>query len=192
MGYDVLYDNIGVLERPPQIGSTIDCPNPVCQPQFLANGGIPPENLTGITVLDRGYSSSQYLRISANNVKYPYSETWNLGIQHVFAKEYTADIRYVGTRGVDLNVQNRLNFVRSRAGSQDSDLHQCALSSYRRGLTTAWASADPGCNTVGEIQIAHQLLETIPVHFRPGTTTSEPALVASSIHVSSMQDSLAR
>ncbi len=27
MGYDVLYDNIGSLSRPPQIGSTINCPD---------------------------------------------------------------------------------------------------------------------------------------------------------------------
>jgi hypothetical protein len=39
----------------------------------------------------------------------PYSENWNFGIQHSFAKDFTAEIRYVGTRGVQLNVQNRIN-----------------------------------------------------------------------------------
>jgi hypothetical protein len=42
-------------------------------------------------------------------VKYPYSISWNLGVQHVFATNYTAEVRYVGTRGVHLNVQNRIN-----------------------------------------------------------------------------------
>ena len=43
-------------------------------------------------------------------MKYPYSEQWNLGVQHVFMKDYTAEIRYVGTRGVDLDAQNIINF----------------------------------------------------------------------------------
>jgi hypothetical protein len=42
-------------------------------------------------------------------VKYPYSETWTLGVEHVFAKAYTAEVRYVGTRGIHLPVQQQLN-----------------------------------------------------------------------------------
>ncbi len=53
MGYDVLYDNIGTLSRPPQIGSTDELPGPVCQTPFLANGGIPLESSSGITILDQ-------------------------------------------------------------------------------------------------------------------------------------------
>jgi hypothetical protein len=36
---------------------------------------------------------------------------WNLGVQHVFHNDYTLEMRYVGTRGVHLNVQNRINRV---------------------------------------------------------------------------------
>lgn len=112
MGYDVLYDNIGVLSRPPQIGSTIDCPVQCAATGFLASGGIPPQpGLTGITTLsaaDARALTSSYL---PSKVKYPYALSWNLGVQHVFAKDYTADVRYVGTHGVDLNVQNRLNVI---------------------------------------------------------------------------------
>ena len=52
MGYDVLYDNIGVLSRPPQIGNTVDCPQNCQATGFLAAGGIPLQNTSGITVLD--------------------------------------------------------------------------------------------------------------------------------------------
>jgi hypothetical protein len=114
MGYDVLYDNIGTLSRPPQIGSTVDCPdptNPTCTAPFLGQGAIPPGGASGITVYDqataRAYTSS-YLPL---NVKYPYSMQWNLGVQRSFLKDYTGEVRYVGTRGVRLNVQNRLNVV---------------------------------------------------------------------------------
>jgi hypothetical protein len=148
MGYDVLYDNIGVLSRPPQIGSTINCPNPACQAPFLANGGIPQQNLSGITTLDQATARGNTSSWLPNNVKYPYSETWNLGIQHVFAKDYTADIRYVGTRGVDLNVQNILNFIPGAApGHEVPTFINAPDPAVVAGLTTAWASADPGCNT---------------------------------------------
>ena len=109
LGYDVLYDNIGVLSRPPQIGSTVDCPQTCTSNAFLANGGIPFQNLSGITVLDQAtarFNSSAFL---PTEVKYPYGESWNLGVQRTFGSDYTAEVRYVGTRGVNLNVQNRLN-----------------------------------------------------------------------------------
>ena len=43
------------------------------------------------------------------NTKLPYAINWNFGIQHTFNKNYTIDVRYVGTRGVHLNVQDQLN-----------------------------------------------------------------------------------
>ena len=109
LGYDVLYDNIGVLSRPPEIGSTVDCPLTCTSNAFLANGGIPFQNLSGITVLDQPTARASTSAFLPNNVKYPYSESWNLGIQRTFRSNYTAEVRYVGSRGVDLNVQNRLN-----------------------------------------------------------------------------------
>jgi len=117
MAYDVLYDNIGVLSRPPQIGSTVDCPTSCATggvgggTGFLANGGIPPLPLSGITTLDPAtarLSTSSWL---PNKVQYPYAESWNLGISRTFGSNYTAEARYVGSRGVHLNVQNRINIV---------------------------------------------------------------------------------
>ena len=113
MGYDVLYDNIGTLSRPPQIGSTINCPDPngVCHANaFLANGGIPPQNLSGITVLDQADARANTSSYLPEHVQYPYAESWNFGIQHVF-KEYTAEVRYVGSRGVHLDTQNIMDLL---------------------------------------------------------------------------------
>jgi hypothetical protein len=113
MGYDVLYDNIGSLSRPPQIGSTVNCPDTqgICKATaFLANGGIPPEQSSGITVLDQATARANTSSFLPNNVQYPYAESWNFGVQHVF-KEYTAEVRYVGSRGVHLPTQNILDLV---------------------------------------------------------------------------------
>jgi hypothetical protein len=111
MGYDVLYDNIGTLARPPQIGSTLDCPGQTGCPaaNFLANGGIKPGTGSGVTTYDAATARQLTASYLPNNIQYPYSIQWNLGVQHVFATNYTAEVRYVGTRGVHLNVQTRLN-----------------------------------------------------------------------------------
>lgn len=109
IAYDVLYDNIGVLSRPPQIGSTVDCPLTCTDNAFLANGGIPFQNLSGITVLDQATARANTSSFLPNKVDYPYGESWNIGVQKVFGSDYTAEVRYVGSRGVKLNVQNRLN-----------------------------------------------------------------------------------
>jgi hypothetical protein len=112
MANDVLYDNLGILSAPPQLQQTCDVVNPgQVQPcpyaanGFLAAGGLPgtpapitsPEDARALT---GGYVPNQTL---------PYSETWTAGVQHIFANKYTLEARYVGTRGVHLSVQTRLN-----------------------------------------------------------------------------------
>jgi len=108
MAYDVLYDNIGILSKPPQISQTYDCPgSPTCpDANFLASGAIPP---TVAPITDAATARALTASYVPPDQKDPYSISWNLSVQHVFAKDYTAEVRYVGTRGVHLNTQNRLN-----------------------------------------------------------------------------------
>jgi hypothetical protein len=119
MAYDVLFDNIGTLERPPEIGSTTDCsgnkPESFCggtltSKGFLAGGGIPPQPSSGITVMDQATARALTSAQLPEHVQYPYAESWNLGIQHVFGA-YTAEVRYLGSRGIHLDTQTRLNAV---------------------------------------------------------------------------------
>jgi hypothetical protein len=109
LAYDVLYDNIGILAVPPQIGATHDVPDlnhPT--PGFLAGGGLPGGG-TGIAVLPEADARALTSNWIPPQVKWPYSINWNLGVQHSFGKDFTAEVRYVGTRGVHLDVQNRIN-----------------------------------------------------------------------------------
>ncbi len=109
LAYDVLYDNIGILAVPPQIGATHDVPDLNTQtPGFLAGGGLPGGG-SGIQVLSEADARAGTSNWIPPQVKWPYSINWNLGVQHSFAKDFTAEIRYVGTRGVHLDVQNRIN-----------------------------------------------------------------------------------
>ena len=109
LAYDVLYDNIGILAVPPQIGATHDVPDlNTPTPGFLAGGGLPGGG-SGIQVLDDATARAHTSNWIPPNVKWPYSINWNLGVQHSFGKDFTAEVRYVGTRGVHLDVQNRIN-----------------------------------------------------------------------------------
>lgn len=114
MAIDVLYDNLGILSFPPQYSSTTDVgsgsagiANPG-DPNFLATGGLPAGKGTLATFPD---IASQRAATSAYvpNQKLPYAETWSLGVEHVFHKDYTLEVRYVGTRGIHLPAQIRLN-----------------------------------------------------------------------------------
>jgi len=117
MAVDVLYDNIGILSLPPQVQQTCDGGPPGSgNPQtatcywsntgFLANGGLPSNQPAPFTdPLAARQATSAWIP----NQSLPYSETWNLGIQHMFAQKYTLEVRYVGTRGIHLPVQARIN-----------------------------------------------------------------------------------
>ena len=109
MGYDVLYDNIGILSLPPQLSGTIDEPQPPVINNFLANGGILPA-AGGIKTFP---SLAAQQAATANHVvvdqKDPYSIQYNLSVQHRFRSKYSFEARYLGTRGVHLNVQERIN-----------------------------------------------------------------------------------
>jgi hypothetical protein len=118
MAYDELYDNLGLLAVPPQFGGTCDVNQSVngaggCvwnPGAFLANGGLPAGSGSGLntfaSVADQRNATVNFLPATQ---KLPYTETWNLGVEHTFGTNYTAEVRYVGTRGVHLPVQQQLN-----------------------------------------------------------------------------------
>lgn len=118
MAYDVLYDNIGSLSKPPQLNQTYDCAppggpgngnSPTCPNEpFLAHGGLPPAPQPFATVADARAATASWV---PPNQRDPYSISWTLGIQHTFARSYTAEVRYLGTRGVHLDTQVRINRI---------------------------------------------------------------------------------
>ncbi len=111
ISYDVRYDNIGILSLPPQLSGTIDCPGAGCPPDgsFLADGGIPPSPggvVTFPTIAAQRKATANHIVVDELS---PSSYQWTLGIQHSFWKDYTIEVRYLGTRGLHLNTQTRIN-----------------------------------------------------------------------------------
>jgi Carboxypeptidase regulatory-like domain/TonB dependent receptor-like, beta-barrel len=114
MANDVIYDNLGLLSQPPQVQQTCDTQAPGQGGQsascfwsytnFIANGGLPniPAAITDPATARQatsGYVPNQTL---------PYSETFTASVQHIFDKVYTLEVRWVGSRGLKLPVQTRL------------------------------------------------------------------------------------
>jgi hypothetical protein len=115
MANDVIYDNLGILSSPPQVQQTNDTQSPATCVQdptacnysllnFLAKGGLP----NALVPITDPAVARQSTGGFVPNQTLPYSETWTAGVQHIFANKYTLEVRYVGTKGVDLPVQTRL------------------------------------------------------------------------------------
>ena len=107
LAYDVLFDNLGLLSLPPQFSTTVDQVNDPTPPGgYLGSGGILPNTAVGaLTPAQARAATAAFIP----GQKLPYSINWNFNIQHVFAKNYTFQIGYVGTRGVHLPAQIQLN-----------------------------------------------------------------------------------
>jgi len=107
--YDLVYSNLTANAAPPYFQQTNDCPGVNCpQTNFLASGGLP-----GSAVPLPTTQAAALAPVSSYTFggKRPYGLTWNMGVQHVFKKNYTFEARYVGTRGVHLWNQSRLNIL---------------------------------------------------------------------------------
>jgi hypothetical protein len=125
IAYDVLYDNLGILSLPPQLSGTVDCapyttvPDTGCpvNGSFLASGGIPPS--TGIVtfpdVATQRFFTANHVFVDQLS---PKTISWTLGVQHTFAQDYTVEVRYLGTRGIHLDTQQRIN-VQPKVNSTD-------------------------------------------------------------------------
>jgi hypothetical protein len=132
---DVLFDNLGTLSFPPQYSVTEDVgapcttstpptPTLTCPPayaaylapNFLKNGGLPTSTGTALatypSIAAQQAATSAYLP----NQVVPYAETWTLTVQRTFLTDYTAEIGYVGTKGIHLPTQDQIN-VQPRVNS---------------------------------------------------------------------------
>jgi hypothetical protein len=104
-----LFNNLGTLSLPPQFSATQDVPSLTVQtPNFLAGGGLPP-GAGGLRTFPTVAAQRAATSAFVPNQFLPYSETYNVSIQRVFAQNYTAEIRYLGTRGIHLPAQVQLN-----------------------------------------------------------------------------------
>ena len=149
LSYDQIFDNVGTNARPPQATSTVDRPV-VDQCCFLGSGGIKPNEVAAaLTPAAARAATSSWLP----DQQLGYAINWNLGVQHVFAKDYTLEVRYVGTKGVHLLFQQQLN--RSAVTTATHNLptylqapSQAALDTLPLTLAQLTAEANPSTSSI--------------------------------------------
>jgi hypothetical protein len=158
--YDVLYDNLGLLSLPPQDTITVD-EGGQNGTNFLKNGGILPNaSASGLSVADARAGTSGYVP----DQKRPKSIQWTLGVQHVFHNDYTLESRYMGTRGTNLTVQDRLNIQDVVNPSNELPLYFSAPSQATlNGLTNTLGALSSALSAGGNI---------IPAYLNNGFTSN--------------------
>jgi hypothetical protein len=115
ISYDVIPNNFAVNSLPPELQSeqnpTLTCglsnPPAWCATGvgFLQGGGLLQVNVPPTTTVD-ARKATQALIVDMVD---PKVITWSLGIQHELFKNTSIEVRYVGTRSLELPVQKRLN-----------------------------------------------------------------------------------
>ncbi len=106
MAYDYIFDNLYILSNPPQLQQTnsVDTTQP-STPNFLANGGLPDSPVA----LTDPVAARQNTAAWIDDQEVPYSLTWTGSYQRQLGNDWSVELRYVGTRGVHLFTQNRIN-----------------------------------------------------------------------------------
>ena len=140
VAYDTYFTNLGQLSKPPQLENTFRGDTTVDTPNYLANGGIRPDQRPdeldeeAARSLTSAYIPDQHL---------PYSLQWNFGVERVVAEDYTLSVRYLGTHGVRLFTQTILPLV-ARANPQRSlpTFYQRPTQSELDALTLTLADID--------------------------------------------------
>jgi hypothetical protein len=106
MGYDYIFDNLYILSNPPQLQQTNDVDTTVPPtPNFLASGGLPD---TPVAITNAA-TARQQTGAFIPDQQVPYALTWTGSYQRQIGNDWSFEARYVGTRGVHLLTQNRLN-----------------------------------------------------------------------------------
>ncbi|MFB3815977.1 MAG: TonB-dependent receptor domain-containing protein [Terriglobales bacterium] len=127
VSFDVTAQNFPLLSLPPQLQTgqnpDISCAvsnqglgycggvdaqgNQLFRPGFLAGGGLLQENVPPTTPEEaRGATQGIIL-----DVQQPKVLTWTLSMQHELFRDTSLELRYLGTRGLSLPVQARLNTI---------------------------------------------------------------------------------
>jgi hypothetical protein len=120
IAYDVIPLNFAINSLPPELQTeqnpTLTCALPGAPawctssggnpgPGFLAGGGLLQVNVPPTTTAD-ARAATQALILDMVD---PKVITWSLGVQHELLKDSSIELRYVGTRSLELPVQMRLN-----------------------------------------------------------------------------------
>ena len=108
--YDSYFTNLGTLTKPPQLENTFRVDPAAQHSRFLGqrrHSGPRPQRPAEFDEATARRTTSTYIQ----HQHLPYSIQWTLGIERVIARDYSLNVRYLGTRGVRLFTQSLLPVV---------------------------------------------------------------------------------
>lgn len=106
LAYNSWFDNLGANSRPPQVQTTASRDIRQSVSGFLAGGGIPANAaVERLGAEDARALTAYYIPTQLT----PYAVQWNLAVKRVFRNDYALEARYLGTRGVHLVTQSRID-----------------------------------------------------------------------------------
>jgi hypothetical protein len=184
VAYDVLFDNLGTLSFPPEFSVTQDVGTPGKpangSPNFLKNGGLLPGTGSGTTTFATPALARAATSAYVPNQVVPYTENFSLTIQREIGNGLTAEIGYVGDRGIHLPTQDQINilpevnsanYLPTYAGTTDINGHGSSFSTLAAIQSAALAADNAG------VAVANQITNPngayfVPAYFQNGFSTT--------------------
>ena len=120
ISYDVKFQNFASITLPPQVASemnpatacTISNPPAWCSANPLGSGFLSTGGLPGVLTPPTTQAEARGLTTSyIDDTVMPKILTWSLGVQREVLRNTTLEVRYLGTRGLELPVQFRRNHI---------------------------------------------------------------------------------
>jgi hypothetical protein len=147
IAYDVKFQNFASITLPPQLQSELNTdsactltPQPawcttVGGAGFLASGGLPPAYIPPANQTDARGLTTSYV----DDTVMPKIMTWSLGVQREIYHNASVEVRYLGTRGLELPIQFRRNFI----SAFDAGIAPLPTFFKASDVPTTWTASTP-------------------------------------------------
>src|SRR6266436_5892252 len=197
VAYDVKFQNFASITLPPQLQTELNpasactlSPKPSWCPTastpngagFLAGGGLPSAYIPPASQAAARNLTTAFI----DDTVMPKILTWSLGVQHEFARNTTVEVRYLGTRGLELPVQFRRNHI----SAFDAGIAPLPTFFKKSDVPTSWTASTPTDAAFNAFN--SNIYLTAPCTTGPGVCpfkgniTSDPPLGSSIYHAGSV------
>jgi len=183
ISYGWKFQNFAAITLPPQIQSEMD-PASACTlspapgwcatgSPFLADGGLPSVYLPPANQQDARALTTSYI----DDTVMPKVLTWSLGIQRELYRNGLIEVRYLGTRGLELPVQFRRNFI----SAFDAGINSIPTFFRASDVPSTWNASTPTDSAFNAFVGTGSNNIYLPFGFQ-GNVTSDPPLGSSIYH----------
>jgi hypothetical protein len=183
ISYGWKFQNFAAITLPPQIQSEMD-PASACTlspppgwcatgSHFLADGGLPSVYLPPANQQDARALTTSYI----DDTVMPKVLTWSLGIQRELYRNGLFEVRYLGTRGLELPVQFRRNTI----SAFDAGINSIPTFFRASDVPATWNASTPTDTAFNAFVNNRGNNIYLPFGFQ-GNVTSDPPLGSSIYH----------